>query len=63
MNTWNDIACEIMLNWIMSVLSIGGIIAFIGFVIDKLRARQEIRKLTSEKYIRYRINRWNTRGY
>ena len=60
---WNDIACEIMLNWICGTLSIGAIIGFIGFVIDKLRTRQEIRKITSEKYIRYRINRWNTRGY
>ncbi|MBO5828905.1 MAG: hypothetical protein J6R59_10710 [Paludibacteraceae bacterium] len=54
---------EFVLYWLICLLSICGIIGTIGFVVDKLRTRQEIRKITSEKYIRYRINRWNTRGY
>ena len=60
---WQDIAREIILHWICGTLSICGIIGFIGFVTDKLRERKEARKIVSERYIRYRINRWNTRGY
>ena len=61
--TWQNIAYEIVLNWMCITLSICGIIGFIAFVTDKLRERRETRKILNERYIRYRIDRWNTRGY
>lgn len=60
---WETFYCGVLFISICTTTTICSIIAFIGFVIDKLRERKAERRIISEKYIRYRINRWNRNGY
>ncbi len=63
MYSWYDAACEILLCWILGTISICIITLLVGFIIDQLRERKELRKMLCEKYIQYRIFRWNHKGY
>lgn len=63
MNGWYDVACEIMLSWIMGSLCIGALIGYIAYVVDKVKERNERRKIASENYIKYRIGRYIYKGY
>lgn len=63
MDAWYTFVCEVLLVGIIGTLAGIIIIAFIGYVIDRLREKKERRKILNEKYIRYRIERWNREGY
>lgn len=63
MDAWYTFVCEVMLVGIIGTLAGMIIIGFIGYVIDRLREKKERRKILNEKYIRYRIERWNREGY
>lgn len=63
MNDWYTICCEIAFHWVMALFCVMAIITYIAHIIDKLRERKERRKILSERYVRYRINRWNKEGF
>lgn len=63
MNYWEIIISEVAFKTCCFTLSIMLIICCVGFVIDKLREHKETRKFLCEQYIRYRIDRWNKKGY
>ena len=67
MNYWETMLSEVAFKTCCATLSIMLIICFtafiIGYVVDKLREHKETRKFLCEQYIRYRIDRWNKKGY
>lgn len=63
MNGWYDVACEIMLNWTIGTVCIIVAAVVIGYIIDKVKERNERRKIASENYIKYRIGRYIYKGY
>lgn len=60
---WYNTICEITFGWIVGTLCFIGAALVIGWIIDRLREKKERRKILNERYIRYRIERFNREGF